>query len=292
MKESSFKIDFTGIGAPKAGTTLVANWLVEHPEICFAEPKEPHYFNKISAYIHPQPNPNFAEDLTWYAKHFAHKTDAQIKGEFSTGYMYDIAVAKRLYQHNPKLKIIACLRHPAERAHSQYIMFRYYFKKENLPFEEAIKQHSEFIEKGLYYEMLEPYFEIFPKEQIKILFLENLKDNAENSFVDLCDFLKIDNTFRPNSLRVVANSAKSVKNPAVSKIMGIFTKTMVKLGLSGMVKSLKDAGLKDWVIGLNSKRMNYPPMSEKAKKYILAQTVSDTEKLEEYLNINLSHWKK
>ncbi len=36
----NFKIDFIGVGAPKCGTTWVAQCLSEHPQICLSKPKE------------------------------------------------------------------------------------------------------------------------------------------------------------------------------------------------------------------------------------------------------------
>ncbi len=292
MANSNFQLNFTGIGAPKAGTTSVADWLAEHPQVCFAEPKEPHYFNEISAYIHPQPNNNFSKKIDWYAKHFAHTKPNQIKGEFSTGYMYDKEVAKRLYEHNSNLKIIACLRHPAERAYSQYVMFRYYFKKEMLDFDEAMVKRPEFIDKSKYFNLLKPYLEIFPKEQIKIILLDDINKNAQAVYSDLCQFLTIDKHFIPKSLNTRSNSAKAVKAPVISKIMGIFTNVMVSVGLSKVVEQLKKTGFKDWVIKQNSKKLDYPPMSNFARKFITEQTYADIEKLEKLLNRDLSHWKK
>ena len=40
------KPDFFIIGAPKCGTTALATYLAEHPNIQLSDPKEPHYFCK------------------------------------------------------------------------------------------------------------------------------------------------------------------------------------------------------------------------------------------------------
>lgn len=45
---SEFKIDFIGLGAPKCGTTTIAKWLEEHPEISMPC-KETNYFAKYHA---------------------------------------------------------------------------------------------------------------------------------------------------------------------------------------------------------------------------------------------------
>ena len=42
-----FKVDFFIVGFPKCGTTSLAPYLGQHPNICFSDPKEPYYFTDI-----------------------------------------------------------------------------------------------------------------------------------------------------------------------------------------------------------------------------------------------------
>src|SRR5215510_8218327 len=35
------------VGAPRCGTTSLAVALAQHPQICFSEPKEPHFFARL-----------------------------------------------------------------------------------------------------------------------------------------------------------------------------------------------------------------------------------------------------
>lgn len=37
--------DFLVVGVNKCGTTALAQWLASHPEVCFSRPKEPHFFD-------------------------------------------------------------------------------------------------------------------------------------------------------------------------------------------------------------------------------------------------------
>ncbi len=290
-QQPSFQLDFVGIGAPKAGTTQVANILAAHPQLCLSEPKEIHYFNEASAYIHPKTNKNHSKDTTWYAKHFAHCAVDSLKGEFSTGYMYCEQAAKHIHTFNPKIKVIACLRHPAERAYSQYVMFRYYFKKENRPFDEVVQTQSEFIDKSKYYQQLKRYFDLFDRSQILILTLDEIKQSPRDTAHKLYHFLGVDATFIPPNILERANAAKAIKLPFVSWAMGVFSSVMVSLGLSKVVNYLKEKGLKKWVIRMNSQQMDYPPMSAASRAYILDQVQADTEQLEQLLGSDFSHWK-
>lgn len=280
-----------GIGAPKAGTTRIADLLGEHPEVCLSEPKEIHYFNSRMAYFHPPGNANSQKDYSWYEKHYKHcKADA-LKGEFSTGYLFDLDAPKRIKERYPDIKLIVCMRHPANRAYSQYIMFREYFQKEKRPFDEVMKLEDEFIGKSLYYKQISHFLNFFNKEQMHFIFLEDLKDHPKETLQKLYGFLGVEKSFVPEKLNAVANKAKRSKFPIVSTAMGVFTKTMISLGLSGVVESLKKAGLKDMVISLNSSKLQYEKMSDYARQYVLEQTIPDTEKLETLLERDLSHWK-
>ncbi len=290
-QNSPFQLDFVGIGAPKAGTTQVANLLAAHPQLCLSEPKEIHYFNQKSAYIHPPTNKNHSKDTAWYTKHFAHCSIDSLKGEFSTGYLYCSDAAANIKTFNPQVKIIACLRHPAERAYSQYVMFRYYFKKEDRPFDKVIREEAEFAEKSKYYKQLKRYFDLFDPSQILILSLEEIKKNPKEIAKKLYHFLGVDTSFMPPNIMERANSAKAIKLPIVSWAMGVFSSVMVGLGLSKVVNYLKEKGFKKWVIQLNSQQMDYPPMSTESRQYLLQQLKTDTEQLEQLLGQDFSHWK-
>lgn len=287
----SMKLSFVGIGAPKAGTTQLAEMIAAHPELCLSEPKEVHYFNKIQSYIHGKDNPNFDQDLDWYQKHFAHCSAGAKIGEFSTGYMYDRNVAQRIKQLAPDVKIIACLREPVSRAYSQFTMHRYYLQKENRSFEETIADQSEYIEKGRYYQQLMPYFEAFPKQQIFVVLLKDLKQDAAKVARELYAFLEVDADFQPPNLHARANAAKASKYRFISEWMGYGAKLFVALGLSGLLAWLKRKGLKKWIIENNSKQVDYPQLSKRKKQELSTFFQEDIAKLEVLIDRDLSHWK-
>jgi len=40
--------DFFVVGAPRCGTTSFCRYLARNPQICFSQPKEPHYFTQLT----------------------------------------------------------------------------------------------------------------------------------------------------------------------------------------------------------------------------------------------------
>ena len=106
------------VGAQKCGTTALAHFLSQHPEIGMASPKEVHLFDA----------PNYSPGWTpaqidkRYVTNFAHCDGARIMGEATPSYMFVPEIGRDLERYNPDLKLIVLLRDPVERAISHYYM--------------------------------------------------------------------------------------------------------------------------------------------------------------------------
>lgn len=107
MHEPNFFI----VGAPKCGTTSLANWLREHPRVYFSPNKEPHYFSERGRQLVPTKQ--------GYDQLFSDVGPEHIAiGEGSTGYLYSEIALPRIAAEYPEAKFIVCLRNPVEMAPS------------------------------------------------------------------------------------------------------------------------------------------------------------------------------
>ena len=112
------KLSFMIVGAQKCGTTALAYFLSQHPEIGMASPSEAHMFD----------SPQYSRDWSpeqideRYRPYFSHCTGAAIRGESTPMYMFLPDIAPELKRYNPDLKLIVLLRDPVERAISHYYM--------------------------------------------------------------------------------------------------------------------------------------------------------------------------
>jgi hypothetical protein len=202
--------DFIIIGANKAGTTSVANYLNMHPNIKISTVKEPMFFNSLPSQISQTKDnanlekPYFALDLDEYSSMFETK-DKKIKlyGEASTAYLANpVRSAILMKKIVPDVKIIVILREPTQRAISAYKMC-YGNKIEDRPFDEIasnaknelkiLDNHGvkEYIRNGLYSQLLEPYSLYFNSNKILLLNYEKLVQTPRQFMGKIFEFLKV-----------------------------------------------------------------------------------------------------
>ena len=290
VKDDNFTLDFIGIGAEKAGSTWVANCLAEHPQVCLSEPKEVHFFNKVSTYIYGGKNPNYFKSWDWYKNHFLHCREDNLKGEFSTGYLYDTEAPKNIKKYFPDARLIICLRNPIKRAYSQYLMYKSYFKKEERDFELVLRKEIEYIEKGLYYKQIKRYLNYFEMDQLLILSLDEIKAYPEKVVESIYEFLGVDSSYLPAFISNKSNQAKQVRFPFVIELMTLFSDLLVSSKLSSLLTFLKKVGFKKLVMNANTKAIKYPDMDVKTKEYLRAAFREDIIKLEHLLDKDFSSW--
>lgn len=164
--------DFIIIGAAKAGTTTLHNWLSTQPEVFTSQPKEPRYFSHERYW---------SQGITWYSELFKGVVEGQLSGEASTSYTSpELAplVASRIFEALPHVRLVYLVRHPIERLRSHY---RHNVRRglESLPLKDAVRQaDNRYVGRSLYHTCLAPYIESFPKEQICVVRFEDLVSPA------------------------------------------------------------------------------------------------------------------
>jgi len=203
--------NFMVIGAHKAGTTSLHHYLGQHPQVFMSAVKEPCFFAYLQRKGQPVPSTvPFAESLvyTWpdYARLFESAGDAIAVGESSTAYLTSKQAPHAIHQHIPGARIIAVLRHPVDRAYSQFVMNRQFGVETIADFEAALAAEHErrlagwpagthdYAELGRYGRALARYHAIFPAAQIKVCRYEDLRDDAHGLLQDIFSFLGVDAT--------------------------------------------------------------------------------------------------
>jgi hypothetical protein len=209
--------DFLIIGAQKAGTTSLFNYLCQHPHIIGSVPKEIMFFTA-----------QFDRGEDWYRRHFPKQTDGIdcMCAEATPTYLYSADAAERSASLLPKAKLIAILREPASRAISHYhhqvrsgVEMRSIdevFSDENMALWEAGEcpdLHARYYFKWSDYATgLKNWLAHYPPEQLLVLKAEQMFADPNPVVNQVCEFLQVE----PHP--IPQNNAFNVGGGQVSKL--------------------------------------------------------------------------
>lgn len=187
---------FICVGAEKAGTTPLAAILRQHHDIYLTPNKETHFFSRMYDF----------ENLAFYETFFFKEHNGErAVGELTPIYMRHKEVPARLRQHlSPDLKLIFCLRDPVKRALSHYHQsVRILEESESFPNAIALEQarleknyycglRRAYIGAGLYAAQIQRYLDLFPRENMFFIILEeDFQKNRAQTVSRLFDFLGV-----------------------------------------------------------------------------------------------------
>jgi hypothetical protein len=292
--------NFLVIGAAKSGTTALHRYLKQHPQIFTSSPKELRFFpfeDRPPAFSGPGDMEDMAttvKTLEDYRAHFTEGADFPARGEASPLYLYYPRAAERIRHHLPDVKLIAILRHPADRAYSQFLMKRR-DGRERLSFPEALaaeerriadgwSHHWHYRQRGFYAAQLRRYFDRFEREQLKIYLYEDYVADPVGLMQDIFRFLNVDDSFVPD-MSVRHNESKL---PRSRKLQVFLTEP---LAIKELVKTFVPAR---WSrrVGDSLRRQNLtkPPLPAELRRQLTEVYREDIKELQDMLGRDLSHW--
>jgi hypothetical protein len=299
------KIDFLGIGAPRCGSTWLAQCLYEHPKVIFPNKKsdqqlhhldkEMNFFSEALFRRSFSQKKRYQKGIGWYLNQFNWDNPQQLRGEFSVGYFADHKAPQRIKEHFPQVKLIAILRNPIKMVYSAY----YHLKAlvhTKVPdnFDQAVKENN--VEElrldwGLYAKHLSRYISLFPKKNIKIILLNEVKQNPDKVIDQIYQFLEVDSNFTPPSLNKKYHSSVTTRIKLIKKLGHNFLKGLEKMNLKGPHhKVSRNRSLYLLYQKLNLVSFKYPPMKPATKNKLKKYFQADIGQLEKLINKDLSFW--
>ena len=195
--------DFLVLGAQKAGTTALYEYLRRHPQISGPSWKEVSFFDR-----------HWARGESWYRGNFPNvaRTRGKHVGEASPSYVFHPLAPRRVQEVVPEARLIVLVRNPVDRALSQY-NHEVALGREPLPFEEALDAEEERLRgeqermaadpryfsrewwshtykaRGRYAEQLERWLAVFPREQLLVLPSDDLGSEPARAHAQVLEFL-------------------------------------------------------------------------------------------------------
>jgi hypothetical protein len=225
--------NFMIIGAQKAGTTSLYNYLKGHPEVFMSRVKETHFFSYQDwEGSHATGRRRITEpvrSLEAYQRLFEGAGSAVARGEASPSYLYSRNAPGRIHSLIPEVRLIAVLRNPADRAYSNYLHcrrhgieplsdFRTALAAEDARTKEGWEPIFHYKAKGFYSRQLLRYFDCFAREQIEILLYEDLRRDPNLVLGQIFEFIQVDAGILPSVLRQY-NVAGAPRNPIAAALI-------------------------------------------------------------------------
>lgn len=308
---------FIVLGAVKAGTTSLYNYLGQHPEIQMSAWNWPRYFHIASG----------APDFTKLAERYgdAHRTEsegrfnmmfpariprsikqyealwpatdtARARGEVSPTYLHDPDVCTEIARRKPAAKLIIALRNPVERAYSHFVMDRRKGWEQIGDFgaslnEEPIQASNFFwgrrhyIRHGLYADAVARYKASFPRKQIKVMFYEDLVREPETYLADILDFIDVDPKY-PIDMSMRHNKGLVRHDTKLTRLLyGDFPgRQFIKRRISKSVRAVISKQI------TSATHAAAEPMQPQIRKRLIREFRNDIQKLQPLVDRDLTSW--
>ena len=283
--------NFLVIGAAKAGSSSLYNYLKQHPQIYVNPGKGTGFFSwegEETDFKGPGDDQQLLiNNLEDYRSLFEGVSQDTI-GEVCTDYIYGSKDPERIYHHIPNAKLIAILRDPSDRGYSQFLG-NYRDGIEPLTdFADALREEDARIannwhyrwhykQRGFYYAQLKRYFDRFDDRQIKVYLYEDYADHPVNLIQDIFRFLEVDDTFIPD-ISQRSNTAKVPKNKQLHQSLKKFRKLMPR-----------GKRVVDYLINRNL-YVSKPQLSPDIRQQLIQAYREDILKLQGLIQCDLSKW--
>ncbi len=270
-----------GIGGQKCASSWLHAIAGSHPQIAISTPKEVDFFSYY-----------FDRGYKWYNGHFPPGSEKLVRFESSPSYMIDPRAAARAAAYNPDLQVLALLRDPIKRAFSNHMHEIIKGHIEVCTFEEGMKNNPCYLDQGLYAKHLRPWFAAFPRNQIKVMFAEDISADAAGSAVEAFKFMGVDPTFESEILTERRNESDRAKYPVVRKTLRAGGDWLRRQGLEAHLARVKKTPLISKMMAANSiqVRDEIPPMTDETHAMLVSYFAQDVTELRDLLGVDLP-WK-
>ena len=236
---------------------------------------------------------NYSTGWEWYAGHFPSRTEAsryRAIGEVTPGYMFHPEVPSRIKAHLPDCKFIAILRHPVDRAFSQYTRA---LRNKNLriSFPDFLSANPDAFQRGLYGEQLGRFLEYFPKRQFAVLLFEKLMVDQERYLKTLAEFLDVDpDGFDTRLASDRVNVSYLPRYPALYTSAVRVHRYLLRHNWNFLVRGARDLGM-NRIFKVMGTRAPLPRLDAETRRRMFDQYAADADHLQELFDLDLSVWR-
>jgi len=288
------------VGAPKCGTTSMAYYLGQHPDIFAPVWKEPMFFG-VDFTRH-----NTSRSETDYLSLFEKWQNERYALDASTNYFYSRTAAKEIFDSAPEARILIMVRNPINATYSMFFENRFGGVEPIARFEDALAAEEERTKRGCppargsleqllysriyaYTSNIYRYRSIFGPKRVTVLVLDDFKRDARKEFIKVSDMLGLDGSCANTIDFSIKNAAKG----ALSRRLGVFAASPPGWAgrLTGrFLSKAQRLKIRNMIAQINTIPSDNPPMNPETRRLLAQKFAPEVERLSALLDRDLTHW--
>jgi len=297
MDKRNIKPNFFIIGAPKCGTTSLAYWLKQHPNVYMSDIKEPHYYsNDIN-------NRQVCDEKEYRMLFYDARPEHKAIGEASVWYLYSEVAVDNILKDVPDARFIVCVRNPVEMTYSLHnqqlkvmnenvadigVAWNMQDKRSNgknipkLCIDGKLLLYGKICKLG---QQISRLYEKVAVDKVRVILLDDMKKNPEKVYEDTLSFLGINGGLSIDY--AVKNEASSRRLVWISRALKYYSIKRKILGIPRI-----GSGLMKWINDANVRPKNIEEKSYRINKKLVKYYCGDINELGKILGRDLSYWIK
>ncbi len=293
--------DFFIVGAFKAGTTALYEYLRAHPDIFMSVPKEPMYFGQD---LTPRYR-RMTEDE--YLALFNDARPDQKAGEASPWYLYSRVAAQEIRDFNHDARAIVMLRNPVDVMYSQHSQLVFNQREDLADFEQALAAEDDRMAghrlpadairpEALYYrhsvnfpEQVARYLDVLGRERVHFVVFDDLVADPRAVYRATLEFVGVDPSFEVDLS--VYNASKRPRSGVVQKLIfaprGPMKRVFGRLRGMPVMHRVRDA-----LVSANSTAAQRQKMDPELRRRLTDEFAPQVAELGALIGRDLSSWSR
>jgi hypothetical protein len=308
------------VGAPRCGTTTLASFLQQHPQICFSAVKEPHFFSRDEVAALSEGQLRSMVEQEYWQRFFGHcEGDPLLYAEGSVTYLYVPERMEPILKLWPHAKFIIALRDPLSMLpslHARLLVtgdetirdFPTAWAKiadrargKSLPRRAVDPRWLRYDWAGQLGQNVERFIATVGRERCHVILFDDLTADPQGTYRTLCRFLEIEpfpgTDFAPQRInktirigwlqRLLKRPPKAIRTAFAGEQ---FHKREKKIGTSDGPALAAIFRIRKRLLGWNKVPAKRQPLDPEMRRQIIDRLRDDVVLLSRVIDRDLSHW--
>jgi hypothetical protein len=206
--------------------------------------------------------------------------------------MYNEDAPARIHRDFPNVKLLVCVRNPADWAYSWYMARRdYYTATKFKTFEDQLDHDPGFLYVGYYAKYLKRYLQYFQKDHLKIIRFEDIVQEPQATVKDLLEFLRVDPEIEMDLSSVPKNSTRKSRFASPVPVMKWFSAWLIEHNQAVVLRKIRNLGVEKMILRITTVDGPREPMNPQTRERLRRLYRDDIDELETLFGLDLAAWR-